>query len=182
MALAEAHALIGTSNCATIAPTARPTKVTVMSSLGHSPDQDIRDRMSGELRPMGVRKPLEQRLPALLEHGETVSFIGICTPAGRWWREALDAHVFVATDRRLLLIYCKFLLAKTLIEEAEARQPKSIHYRDIRAVKLHRGLLESKLDIEVGDDETIRLTSMRRKGARAATDAIQRYAPLRPFK
>jgi hypothetical protein len=41
------------------------------------------------------------------------------------------------------------------------------------------GLIESKLDIELGD-ETIRLTSMRRNGVRAAGEAIRRHAPLRP--
>jgi hypothetical protein len=41
------------------------------------------------------------------------------------------------------------------------------------------GLFESKLDVGL-TDEMIHLTSMRRKGARAAAGAIRRHAPLRP--
>jgi hypothetical protein len=135
--------------------------------------------MSGELGPMGVRKPLDERLPSLLEPGEPVSFIGICTPAGNWLKEMRDGHVFVATDRRLLLMDVKFVSAKDLMEEALAGAPKSIRFRDIRGLNERLGLFESKLDIEL-EDETIKLTSMRRKGAKAAAEAIRRHAPLRP--
>ena len=137
------------------------------------------DVMSGEIGPMGMRKPLDERLPALLEPGEDVSFIGICTPAGKWLQEMGNGHVFVATDRRLLLINCKYLAAKDLMEQALADPPTSIYFRDIRGLEERLGMFESKLDIEL-ESESMRLTSMRRKGAKAAAAAIRRYAPLRP--
>ena len=53
----------------------------------------------------------------------------------------------------------------------------SINYRDVRGVKEHLGWLESKLALEVSGT-TIQLTSMRRKAARAAADAVRRHAPV----
>jgi hypothetical protein len=146
-----------------------------VSSFDDSVRQDLRRCVSAEVVATGARGPLERKLPSLLEPGERVTFAGLCTPAGRWWREALDGHIFVTTDRRLVLVSVKFLLAKTIGDEVREREPVSIDYREIRGVKEHLGWLESKLDVDVAGT-TIRLTSMRRKGARAAADAIRRHA------
>ena len=108
-----------------------------------------------------------------------MTFVGICTPAGSWWKEVRDAHVFVATDRRLVLISVKWLLAPSLLDEVLEREPTSIQYRDISRATERLGWLESALEIDA-DGTTIRLTSMRRKGARAAAEAIRRHAPVPP--
>jgi hypothetical protein len=128
---------------------------------------------------MGISGRLRRKLPFLLEPGETVTAVGICTPAGRWWNEVRDAQTFVATDRRLLFISTKFLFADTILEEAGERQPTSVNYRDVRGVKERLGWLESKLDLDVSGT-TIQLTSMRRNAARAAADAGRRHAPVAP--
>jgi Bacterial PH domain len=142
--------------------------------------QDLREVITADLVAMGISGPLRRKLPSLLEPGETVTAVGICTPAGRWWNEVRDAQIFVATDRRLLFISTKFLSADTIPEEAGERQPTSINYRDIRGVKERLGWLESKLDLDVSGT-TIQLTSMRRKAARAAADAVRRQAPVAPM-
>jgi hypothetical protein len=152
------------------------TDVTSFESRGQ---QDLREVITGDLVAAGISGPLRRKLPSLLEPGETVTAVGICTPAGRWWNEARDLQTFVATERRLLFVSVKFLAADGLLEEARERQPTSINYRDIRGVKERLGRLESKLDLEVSGT-TIQLTSMRRKAARAAADAVRRHAPVAP--
>jgi hypothetical protein len=152
------------------------TDVTSFESRGQ---QDLREVITGDLVAMGIGGPLQRKLPSLLQPGETVAAVGICTPAGRWRDEVRDAQIVVATDRRLLFISTKFLSADTILEEASERELKSLNYRDIRGVKGRLGWLESKLDLDVGET-TIQLTSMRRKTARATADAVRRHAPVAP--
>ena len=147
-----------------------------MSFFDNEVQEDLRGCFSAEVVALGARGTLERKLPAVLEPGETVTFVGMCTPAGPWWKEMHDGGFFVATDRRLVLIAASFLLARTVDDEVR-RRPSSIYYREIRRVEEHLGWLESTLDLDVGGT-TVRLTSMRRKGARAAANAIRRHAPL----
>jgi hypothetical protein len=152
------------------------TDVTSFESRG---EQDFRAVITADLVAAGISGPLQRKLPSLLDPGETVTAVGICTPAGRWWDEARNLQTFVATERRLLFVSLKFLTADGILEEAVADQPTSISYRDIRGVKERLGWLESKLDLDVSGT-TIQLTSMRRKAARAAADAVRRHAPVAP--
>ena len=78
-----------------------------------------------------------------------------------------------------MLISAKFVLAQTVADQAREPEPTSIYYRDVRGVGERLGRIESKLDVDVGGT-TVRLTSMRRKGAQAAADAIRRHAPVVP--
>jgi Bacterial PH domain len=153
---------------------ATETDVTSFESRGQ---QDLREVITADLVAMGISGPLRRKLPSFLEPRETVTAVGICTPAGRWWNEVRDVQTIVVTDRRLLFISTKFLGADGILEEARERQPKSFHYRDIRGVKERLGWLESKLDLDVSG-RTIQLTSMRRKAACAAADAVRRHAPV----
>ena len=138
---------------------------------------DLRAVIAGELVAAGLRGALERKLPPLLERGESVVFAGMCTPAGSWRKEVRDAHALVATDRRLLLASVKFLAAETAADEIRHPQPWSIDFRDIRGFRAELGWFESKLEIEQ-DDRTVRLTSMRRKGARTVEETVRRHAPL----
>ena len=150
------------------------TDVTSFESRGQ---QDLRKVITADLAAAGISGRVRRKLPSLLEPGETVAAVGMCTPAGRWWNEVRDAQIFAATDRRLLFISAKFLLADSILDEARARQPTSINYRDVRGVEERLGWLESKLALDVSG-ATIQFSSMRRKAARAAADAVRRHAPI----
>lgn len=145
-----------------------------MSAFESGARRDIAESLSGELRAMRQRGGITQLLLQLLEPGERVAFTGLCSPAGSWWREAVDVHVCVATDRRLLLIHARALTSDAPPEEPLADELRSIRYRDILSLRPNFGLLESKLTIDV-DDESIRLHSMRRKSARAVAAAIRQH-------
>jgi hypothetical protein len=136
--------------------------------------RDIAESLSGELRAMRQRGRTTQLLLQLLEPGEQVAFTGLCSPASSWWREAVDVHLCVATDRRMLLIPAQALTSDAPPKHPLADEPRSIRYRDILSVNPDFGLFESKLTIDV-DDESIRLHSMRRKSARAVAAAIRQH-------
>jgi hypothetical protein len=136
----------------------------------------IRDATTGYLRAAGLGGLLQKELPPLLERGERVEVLAICTPAGSWRQELRTPQVLAATDRRLVITTTAFLLAD-LSEKSQERQVVSIPYRSIRHVEERLGWVESKLDIEV-DQTPIHLTSMRRKDARATAEAVRRRAPV----
>jgi hypothetical protein len=146
-------------------------------------DDEITQRLRGcvaaEVVALGLRGRLEQKLPSLIDRGETVEFVGTCTPAGRWWTEVRDPRVIVTTDRRLMLVSTAFLLATTLVEEATAPQATVISYRDVRGVRERLGWFESKLELDVGGT-TVQVTSMRRRSARTVAEVIRRHAPVAP--
>ena len=112
-----------------------------MTSFESREQQDLREVITADLVAAGLSGPLRQKVPPLLEPGETVAAVGICTPAGRWWNEARSLQTFIATERRLLLVPVKFLAADRPLNEAVTDQPTSINYRDIRGVKERLGRL-----------------------------------------
>jgi hypothetical protein len=138
--------------------------------------QSIREATTADLKAAGLARLLQKELPPLLEASERVEVLALCTPEGSWWDELRTPQVLVATDRRVLITTTAFLMADD-DEKPQGLQVASTPYRRIRWVDEKLGWTESKLEIGY-EHTTVRLSSMRRKGARAAADAVRRRAPV----
>lgn len=141
----------------------------------HAADS-IRPVITADLRALFGRSRLEEKVPRWLEPGESVLALAFGTHAGRWWQEAraMNIRLIVATDRRLRLLPNDLLMAHDLAGEARAPEPESLPYGEMQGIEEKFGLTESKLDILMHTG-TVRLTSMRVKGASAVAEVVRAH-------
>jgi hypothetical protein len=113
----------------------------------------------------------------MLEPDEPVLALAFSTHAGRWWQEVRATksdRLIVATDRRLKLLPGGMLLAENLAAEAEHPRPEWLPYSEIQGIGAKLGRWEAKLDIFTVS-RTVRLTSMRAKGASSVADVVRAH-------